>query len=287
MATIVKKPPQWLETAFPLCYGHIRQLLHRDYFPHSITALAKLQKVRIQGLGARVGKPNAGHVEGPDRLEAALFPRGSLFAVPDGLGGFYRGAMERCPICHALEEREQQLLEEGYGPGSDDESPLLCLGHYAAFKKIHPGPGASYLSARLREELRFLESEPSPLGNSATCPICQGREDAEKDTLSSRIPEWLGPTGPKDLLCLRHLGRVLAMTSGKDREGLLAGQLDRLMGLTKELREFIDMHDYRSPRRPPEGPDCPYRWALRFLTSEPSLAAPFLRAGELKRSTRS
>ena len=64
-----------------------------------------------------------------------------------------------------------------------------------------------------------------------------------------------------------------------DREELLEVQGARLAHLIRELQGFIALHDYRSRQRPPEGPDSPYRWALRFFTSEPAGMAQLLSVG--------
>ncbi len=282
LATAVRRPPQWLERAFPLCYGHIRQALRGASVAPVRTALAMLQKVRIQELKSAGGPSMVDSDRGPGRLEASLFPRGAQFAVPERSGGLYIGAAERCPVCRAMGEREQELLEEGYSPGEGSSPPLLCLGHHVAFSRRYGALGEVMRSGRLKDEIRFLDAGASPhdaasgSGEAEGCPICRRREEAKEEVLRARLQEWTGPAGPKDLLCLHHMGRGLAMTSGRERQRLLSDQRGKLTGLMRELGEFIAMHDYRSPRRPQEGPDSPYRRALRFFTSEPALVAPLL-----------
>ncbi|MCH9036732.1 MAG: hypothetical protein IH860_05380 [Chloroflexi bacterium] len=53
--------------------------------------------------------------------------------------------------------------------------------------------------------------------------------------------------------------------------------------MIKELGDFIALHDYRYEQQPAENPDAPYRWALRFFTSEPSVASGMLSVGGAKR----
>ena len=291
LATTVNHPPDWLGGAFPVCYNHIRQLLRRAPRPEAKSTIAPLQKSRMQELEAAVRTPEIGSKRRHSRLEASLFHRGTQFAIPERSDRLYKGAAERCPICREVGEREQELLEEVYRLDEGQTSPPLCLGHYAALSRKCKGSGEALRSTRLKEELHLLEAYASSpgaesgagyidtQGDAPACAICRSRDEAEGEVLRSRLPEWTGPQGPKDLLCLHHLGRGLTLASGKDKERLLSDQRDKLAGLMRELSEFIAMHDYRSPRRPPEDPDSPYRWALRFLTSEPAVIAPFLGVG--------
>ena len=65
--------------------------------------------------------------------------------------------------------------------------------------------------------------------------------------------------------------------------GILEGPVGRLNTLIRELDDFIALHDYRYGRQPAENPDSPYRWALRFLSSEPSIYAHHLPLGGSER----
>ena len=67
----------------------------------------------------------------------------------------------------------------------------------------------------------------------------------------------------------------------------LQDQLDRLNTLIKDLDDFIALHDYRYGKQPAENPDSPYRWALRFLSSEPSIYAHLLTPGGSEKFLRS
>lgn len=287
LASIVNRQPEWLEEAFPLCHRHTHSLMQETPHARIRKALATLQKARIEELVSPPEILRTGPRKGPSRWESALFPRGSLFGVPDRSDNLYIGAIERCPACEALGRREQDLLEEGREVDTDSHSGAYCLGHYIALAERHPALGSSIRSARLREELRFLEMMASSGdggsgGDSQSarqCPICRLREDAEMEILRDGASSWTGMRRSDDLLCLHHLARIVAMTSGKEREAFLTGQAERLLAMIKDLGGFITLHDYRSLQRPPESPDSPYRWALRFFTSEPALVAPLLTVG--------
>ena len=67
----------------------------------------------------------------------------------------------------------------------------------------------------------------------------------------------------------------------------LQDQLERLGILIKDLDNFIALHDYRYGKQPAENPDSPYRWALRFLSSEPSIYAYLLPPGGSEKFLRS
>ena len=70
---------------------------------------------------------------------------------------------------------------------------------------------------------------------------------------------------------------------GEGGEKFLEDQMERLNALIGELDDFIALHDYRYGKQPAENPDSPYRWALRFLSSEPSIHAHRLPLGGSER----
>ena len=295
LASIVSKRPPWLPTAFPLCRGHFLTLMQDSSHPRAKEALASLQNAGIEGLASVLEASRAADSQGRSRLEASLFSQGRIFPVPTRSESLYQGAIERCPVCENLGAREEEMLEtlgeRARAPGLAD----ICLGHYRAVAKRHTGLGTSILPVRLVEEALFLEAMTSPKkatpGDSASagavqsrrCPLCQDREEAEKEIVQCIVQDLTGRSGADDLLCIRHLGRIAEMMPEEGRKNLISDQVVRLERMIKELGDFIALHDYRYEQQPAENPDAPYRWALRFFTSEPSVASGMLSVGGAKR----
>ena len=111
------------------------------------------------------------------------------------------------------------------------------------------------------------------------CVQRRGLESRALEETASQIEEF----GARDLLCLKHLTRGLGMLTGDGGGLFLKDQLERLNTLIGELDDFIALHDYRYGRQPAENPDSAYRWALRFLSSEPSVYARHLPLGGSER----
>ncbi len=295
LASIVSRRPPWLPSAFPLCRDHFLTLIQDTSHPRAKGALASLQKTGIESPASMLEASSAADSQGRRRLEASLFSHSRIFPVPTRSESLYQGAIDRCPICEKLGGREEEMLET---PGERARAPGpadLCLGHYRVLAQGHAGLGRSILAARLREEALFLEamtsSNKARPGDRASarairsrpCPLCQDREEAEEDIVQSTLQDWTGRSGADDLLCIRHLGRVAGMMPEERRKNLLSDQVDRLDRMIKELGDFIALHDYRYEQQPAENPDAPYRWALRFFTSEPSLASGMLSVGGSQR----
>lgn len=278
LATVVRNTPDWLERSFPMCYGHMRLLLRETSSAQAREELANRQIASLRNLSAS-RHPTKGRLQkSPPRLDAALFSRGDCFPVPYGSLNLHRTAVERCPICESLALRERELMEdESWSDESFRDAPP-CLGHYLALDNINSNLTGSLLSQRLEEELQHLQS-PNDAAAPASCPVCQQRAGVESETISTKASQWTEAANRDDLICLGHLESMAAKRELRDREKLLKVQATRLAHLIRELKGFIALHDYRSPKRPPEGPDSPYRWALRFFTSEPASVAQLLSVG--------
>ena len=295
LASIVSKRPPWLPSAFPLCRDHFLTLIQETSHTRAKTALASLQTTGIEGLAPVLEASRAADSQGRSRLEASLFSHSRIFPVPPRSESLYQGAIERCPICENLGGREEEMLETS-GERAMTPGPVdLCLGHYRALVKKHVGLDRSILPARLGEEALFLEAmtsskkarpgDSAPAGaiRSRSCPLCQDRAEAEKEIVQRTVQDLTGRSGADDLLCIRHLGRVAEMMPEEREKDLVSDQVGRLDRMIKELGDFIALHDYRYEQQPAENPDAPYRWALRFFTSEPSLASGMLSVGGAKR----
>ena len=108
--------------------------------------------------------------------------------------------------------------------------------------------------------------------------MCLQRRELEERALEEAVSQ-IKDFGARDLFCLRHLTWALRETGGV----FLKDQVERLNTLIGELDDFIALHDYRYGKQPAENPDSPYRWALRFLSSEPSIYAHHLPLGGSER----
>ncbi len=274
MAAMAGNPSNWLEQGFPLCYQHLRSLSGQKQARRSVEILLRLQSAGIHSLQSAMDMPELKSSQKPGRLEAALFPNSPLLSIPENADRIFHGAALRCPVCLALGVQEGSLLNE-WSNGRRHPSPELCRGHYVALADTEPDLGRFLLTARVNQELSALNAH-AEVFNEVPCVVCQARLDSEEAILSVRVPEWAGTSGPKDLLCLHHLGCLFERTSASDLPRLLDAQKGKMHEMITELGDFIAMHDYRSPVQPSEGPDSPYRWALRFFTSEPSIMAPIL-----------
>ena len=261
LAATVEKPPGWLEPGFPLCRGHFEALVSSTRRPEARPRLYELQN---SGL-SRFSKGGGSGV-GDRRVEAAILPVPGLFPVPIRSESIYVNASERCPVCERLERSEGDLAVPESG------RVKLCLAHYRGTKS----PGSrllAHLDAEEDSEKRAKVEE---------CPMCVQRWELENRVLEEAVSQ-IREFGARDLLCLRHLTRALEMLDGEAEGAFLKDQLERLNTLIGELDDFIALHDYRYGRQPTENPDSAYRWALRFLSSEPSIYARHLPLGGSER----
>ena len=112
--------------------------------------------------------------------------------------------------------------------------------------------------------------------------MCVQRGELESRALGETVSQ-IEEFGARDLLCLRHLTRALGMLPRDVGDGFLKDQIERLNTLIGDLDDFIALHDYRYGKQPAENPDSAYRWALRFLSSEPSIYAHHLPVGGSER----
>ena len=261
LAASVPAPPRWLESAFPLCGHHFRALASK-------ASTAEYRK-KIYDLQNGVAK--ARHV--PDsarRLEAAALPRPAFFSVPVKSESVYEKASERCPVCERMTRLEKDL------PPPESGRVGQCLAHYRAFAGAGTGLYAHFVPQ---------EESQQPTQRSG-CPSCSQRQDLEAQALDAAVSQ-IQELGARDLLCIAHLTRVSAMLTRERNAVFLQDQLERLDILIKELDDFIALHDYRYGKQPAENPDSPYRWALRFLSSEPSIYAHLLPPGGSEKFLRS
>ena len=204
------------------------------------------------------------------RLEAAVKPLPAFFSVPVKSESLYENASERCPVC----ERMTRLEKDSSSPSTT--TLHSCLAHYRAFA----GVGTALYA-------RFVpEEEPQAVIQRSDCPSCSQRQELENQTLDYTVAQ-IQERGAQDLLCLSHLTRVLAMLPRDEVAAFMQDQLEHLNTLIKDLDDFIALHDYRYGKQPAENPDSPYRWALRFLSSEPSIYAHLLTPGGSEKFLRS
>ena len=203
---------------------------------------------------------------GERRVEAAVLPIPGMFPVPVRSESIYVNASERCPVC----ERLLRLEEDSAPPISSRLG--LCLAHYR---------GTKAMGSRLYGHIDPAEgSGHKPVKEE--CPMCVQWEELEGRVMEEAVDQ-IREFGARDLLCLGHLTKALGMLGGEAAGAFLEDQVERLNTLIGELDDFIALHDYRYGRQPAENPDSPYRWALRFLSSEPSIYAHHLPSGGSER----
>ena len=259
MATSVDKPPGWLKLAFPLCRKHFEGLIASA---HRTEARSRLYGLQNEGF-LKLSKGDGSGVRSR-RVEAAILHVPSLFPAPVRSESVYVNASERCPVCERLRRLEEDVNTPVPGRVG------LCLAHYRGTRRAgsalygHVGP-AEGLERQAKEE---------------DCAMCAEREELEGRALEEAVSQ-IREFGARDLLCLRHLTRALRVLPRET--AFLKDQLERLNTLIGELDDFIALHDYRHGRQPAENPDSPYRWALRFLSSEPSVYAHHLPLGGSER----
>ncbi len=261
LAASVPTPPRWLESAFLLCGRHFQALDAKASNSESRTLLYNFQNAAAKTQGT----PSPAR-----RLEAAVKPLPAFFSVPVKSESLYEKASERCPVC----ERVTRLEKDSSSPPTT--TLHSCLAHYRAFA----GAGTALYA-------RFAPEEASQAVNQRSdCPSCSQRQELEGQAIDYTVSQ-IQERGAQDLLCISHLTRVLAMLPRDRGDGFLKDQLDRLNTLIKDLDDFIALHDYRYGKQPAENPDSPYRWALRFLSSEPSIYAHLLPPGGSEKFLRS
>ena len=277
LATLVPNTP-WLERAFPICHDHMRLLLQKTSSARARETFASLQLTSLRGLSSTSPPPPSKLKKSPPRLDAALFSRGDRFPVPHGSLNLHRTAVERCPVCESLALGERELMEDESWSDESFQPDLPCLGHH-----LELGAGDRKLSDSLRSTGLEVQSQHLQAPHSSApvphCPICRRIASLEDEIVQTKASQWAKAVNGDDLICLRHLESVARNGALNDREELLEVQGARLAYLIRELQGFIALHDYRSRQRPPEGPDSPYRWALRFFTSEPVGMAQLLSVG--------
>ena len=262
LAASVPTPPRWLESAFLLCGRHFQGLVSKASNSESRTRLYNFQDSAAKAQGT----PSSAR-----RLEAAVKPLPAFFPVPVKSESLYEKASERCPVC----ERMTRLEKDSSSPSNT--TLHSCLAHYRAFS----GVGTAIYA-------RFVpEEESQAVTQRSDCPpSCSQRQELEGQALDYAVSQ-IQERGAQDLLCLTHLTRVLDMLPRERGAAFLQDQLDRLNTLIKDLDDFIALHDYRYGKQPAENPDSPYRWALRFLSSEPSIYAHLLTPGGSEKFLRS
>ncbi len=261
LAASVPTPPRWLESAFLLCGRHFQVLVSR-----ASSSESRIRLYNFQDSAAKAqGMPSSAR-----RLEAAVKPLPAFFPVPVKSESLYEKASERCPVC----KRMTRLEKDSSSPSST--TLHSCLAHYRAFA----GVGTAIYA-------RFApEEESQAVTQRSDCPSCSQRQELESQALDYTVSQ-IQERGAQDLLCLSHLTRVLAMLPRDRGAEFLQDQLDCLNTLIKDLDDFIALHDYRYGKQPAENPDSPYRWALRFLSSEPSIYAHLLTPGGSEKFLRS
>ena len=261
LAATVDKPPGWLESGFPLCRMHFESVISLARKPEARSRLYELQN---SGLAKESGGGGPGAKD--RRVEAAILPVPDLFPVPIRSESIYVNASERCPVCERL------LRAEGDLDAPESGRVNLCLAHYRGTR----GAGAKLFAHIDPAEGSEGQAE---IGD---CPMCVQRGELENRSLEETVSQ-IEEFGARDLLCLRHLTRALGMLGGEADGAFLKDQLERLNTLIGELDDFIALHDYRYGKQPAENPDSAYRWALRFLSSEPSVYAHHLPLGGSER----
>ena len=261
LAASVPTPPRWLESAFLLCGRHFQGLASKASSTESRIRLFNFQDAAAKAQGM----PSSAR-----RLEAAVKPLPAFFSVPVKSESLYEKASERCPVCERMTRLEKD------SSSSSTTTLHSCLAHYRAFA----GVGTAIYA-------RFVPEEESQAAiQRSDCPSCSQRQELEGQALDYTVSQ-MQERGAQDLLCLTHLTRVLTMLPRKRDAVFLQDQLDRLNTLIKDLDDFIALHDYRYGKQPAENPDSPYRWALRFLSSEPSIYAHLLTPGGSEKFLRS
>ncbi len=254
LAATVDKPPDWLESGFPFCRAHFEGMVSAVRKPEARSRLYELQNAGL----SREARER--------RVEAAVLPIPGMFPVPVRSESIYVNASERCPVCERL------LRLEGDWAAPMSGRLGLCLAHYRGTKTA-----GSRLFAHL-DPTEGSEGQTKEKG----CPMCEKSDELENRALDEAISQ-IREYGARDLLCLRHLTRALELLDGEAGGAFLKDQLERLNTLIGELDDFIALHDYRYGRQPAENPDSAYRWALRFLSSEPSVYADHLPSGGSER----
>ena len=254
LAASVDKSPSWLESGFPLCRAHFEGVVSTARRPEARSRLYELQNAGL----SREARER--------RVEAAVLPIPAMFPVPVRSESVYVNASERCPVCERLQR------SEGDSAAPETGRVNFCLAHYRGTKRA----GTKLFA--------HLDPSEGSEGQAQTvdCPMCTQRGELEGRVMEEAVDQ-IREFGTRDLLCLGHLTKALGMLGGEANRAFLKDQLGRLTTLIGELDDFIALHDYRYGRQPAENPDSPYRWALRFLSSEPSIFAHHVPSGGSER----
>ncbi len=254
LAATVDKPPDWLESGFPLCRAHFEGMVSAVRKPEARSRLYELQNAGL----SREARER--------RVEAAVLPIPGMFPVPVKSESIYVNASERCPVCEQL----LRLEEDSAAPETGRVN--FCLAHYRGTKG--------------KDSRLFAHLDPAERSEGQTkekdCPMCVQWGELEGRVMEEAVDQ-IREFGARDLLCLGHQTKALGMLGGEAGGAFLKDQLERLNTLIGELDDFIALHDYRYGRQPAENPDSAYRWALRFLSSEPSIYARHLPLGGSER----
>ncbi len=143
----------------------------------------------------------------------------------------------------------------------------------SATRRELTGVGGWRRRLRRRRPLRLVRVRAGRRG----CPLCQLLAEAEVgylDTLLEYIedPEFDGAYERSAGLCLPHLARALERHPGHAGVGPLLLRTERkLEGLARDLRGFIEKHDYRRAAPFADSEATSWTDALALLAGEPGL----------------
>lgn len=225
-----------------------------------------------------------------------------------------------CPVCRCLREAavrslDALLYERVTDPATREglrASWGFCAWHTGLVREVrHAGLGAAIVAEDLlglvREQLsatrrelgglagwrrRLRRHRPLRLVRARArrrgCPLCGILAEAEASYLHT-VLEYIEDPGFDDAygrsagLCLPHLTRALARDPGHPGVVPLLLRTERqLEALARDLRGFIDKHDYRREASFTDAEATSWTGALAFLAGEPGLFG-----NEIPRSGRS
>ncbi|MBI4332723.1 MAG: hypothetical protein HY673_15745 [Chloroflexi bacterium] len=254
-----------MDSAFPLCREHFQTCLRAAADEPTRRVLAADQREGISRLYGQIKKALQGEQSIPEALSGRFLaaacrtdtPQGTLAGngPPDPGGG--PAAAYSCPLCQAT-----SVLPYAPRRLNDPAAAAASVCHAHASLKAMNGlvdnrhELLEFLASRAVDDLTAMESDESGRSRSrkhspappedAPCPFCRDLAEAQRQALErllAQLSEGEMPDGL--LLCLDHLGPVLARLPA-DRAGLLvAQQRAGLERLSADLQEFIESHDYR------------------------------------------
>jgi hypothetical protein len=172
----------------------------------------------------------------------------------------------------------RDLADPAFGSAVIHEDLLRVLGQRVRRQWSVRRPGSPGLLGWLR---RLLGQGRRPLlaelrDRRPTCSACQESMEAESRYLDAALryaedPQFDRAYARSDGLCLPHVVRVLERDSTGLAEPLVAGTVQKWEALRKDLRAFIEKHDYRNAATFTEAEGLSYLRAFEVVAGAPGV----------------